>query len=58
MMMMTGDGDEDEDALLMAGAQRSPLTEYSLQHGRYEEHCFAAKLVREIAGNDATCCDA
>lgn len=35
-----------------------PLTEYGLQHGRYEEHCFATKLVREVAGNNATCCNA
>lgn len=49
------DGDVDDAVAAIIGA---PLTEYGLQHGRYEEHCFAAKLVGEVARYDATCCDA
>lgn len=30
------------------------LTKYSLQHNRNEKHIFAAKLVRQIAAQNAT----
>lgn len=54
-----GRNDEDEDVDdAVAAIIGAPLTEYGLQHGRYEEHCFAAKLVGEVARYDATCCDA
>lgn len=52
------DEDEDEVDDAVAAIRAAPLTEYGLQHGRYEEHCFAAKLVGEVARYDATCCDA
>lgn len=41
---------------LQSTIDRGILTEYGLQHSRYEEHGLAAEFVRKITGDDATRC--